>query len=1335
MSIAHIPFSLLPPVRQGRGERTGLGRVVLILLALLIPTMALAGTTMTHRSRVDLDGTWTFCVDPDDIGEDSGWYSPTVALPTEVPAGFAPTMPGAIQVPGCWDAQGYGTPTQRVNHNFVGKGWYRREFRIPADWSDQNSSYLVLMGISRYAKVWIDGVLIGDEAIGFIGSHEWDITPFVRPGQTAVITICVDSRQRWDVDPLYGAAQLNDYLEIDWGGLWGHVYVESRAATHLSDVYLRDSITYAADGSVARTFCGVQTTLTDEHARADVRGRLTLELLDADGSVAARTSRNLRLDLSAGCAEVELWTEVPHANLWSPDTPYLYRARITFATRGHVTDVQEYRHGIREIRLEGSRVLLNGQPILLRGYGDDHIYPRQFSMPTDKEMYLHRLRLIKAYGFNHCRHHSVVMPHEYYDACDEVGIMPHAEMLLGYADQQLPGIGRWWLEGVPTGTSPERANRTIVERFRTVVREYRNHPSIFAWVGGNELGLQNRANWVRMELPYQLQAVAREEDPDRPFMDADGDWAHDYVNLGGRTTEDYYSILFDEWCNPFACPDKFLLPKTLDRPAVAHETGNFLAFPRLDQAALFREGSNIRPFWMETGIERLRAWGCLDEADSWAEASEHFYLLMHKYNVEAIRRNGDMGGYHWWLINDYWTTSNGLFDHFFRPKSIAPREVLAFNGEVALLQRGLQYAYTEDTQAQCTVQVSNYGAHPLQGALRCSLTVDGQECSSCTLGTPVVPCGTLSTPVEARLTCPRVEQPTRATVQAELITADSTYTNTWDTYLFPAHIAPATHWPIYADSAAIVCFPDEWDVHPLTELTDLYPSQAVYAVGCADDRLMDAVGQGAGLILLDGSPCFPALPLTYKTTWWKAGDTEETNILGTYVYDTDFLQPVTDHRICPPAWMNLIEGGTKYDIEHASPHPDVAIRALTSIVDMRDMAILFAYDHGEGRVWVDGLNHAADSHSSLSRWLLARMVDHLAAADPPHTPPTTAQRTWHDPLDGDSPYICGRAWNEETGPNYHRLPSRFAQTLPAHVYNLSQQGAGLSVRFSTDATDIVVRYTLRNSIYSYLNMAVLAHSGIDLYGTDDDGHMHWIGNHMQWAVGDTIAIHYADITPPTHGMRSYELFLPPYNTVTGLSIGVDGCCFRFEHAPQERPVVIYGSSIVQGASASRPGLMWTTMVQRQTGYPVINMGFSGSALMEPAVFDMLSQIDARAFILDPIPNSVSITDEVCQRAMAGVTAIRAHSDAPILMVENHGIPDSLLHRSLHDRYAAANRQYRKAYDTLTAQGVPNLYYLSSSDIGFTEDAMIEGTHPNDIGNALYAKAITNKLHELLPHEE
>lgn len=349
-----------------------------------------------------------------------------------------------------------------------------------------------------------------------------------------------------------------------------------------------------------------------------------------------------------------------------------------------------------------------------------------------------------------------------------------------------------------------------------------------------------------------------------------------------------------------------------------------------------------------------------------------------------------------------------------------------------------------------------------------------------------------------------------------------------------------------------------------------------------------------------------------------------------------------------------------------------------------------------------------------------------------------AQTVWHNPVNAsEEPYIEGRAWNKEIGKSYNRMPERLKDKMPSNVWRLSHDAAGLKVRFSTNADTIYVRYKTMAGAGGLINLTPLSCSGADLYVFDNFHTPHWMGNHMQWNFrGDSVDFAYTGITLPSSQNEplEYTLYLPSYNGVKKLEIGVNSSdSFRFIQPSKVRPVVIYGSSIVQGASPSRPGLMFTNIVERSLAIPVVNLGFSGAAFMEPEVFRAMSEIDAEAFVIDPIPNSYRLPgDSVFSRAVAGVHLLRAASDAPILLVESCPQPDSLYRRPIYDTYIAADLQLRKAYDYLIAEGVKRLYFLPHSNIKMTENSMIEGTHPNDIGCMIYADAYVRSLRKMLP---
>ncbi len=349
------------------------------------------------------------------------------------------------------------------------------------------------------------------------------------------------------------------------------------------------------------------------------------------------------------------------------------------------------------------------------------------------------------------------------------------------------------------------------------------------------------------------------------------------------------------------------------------------------------------------------------------------------------------------------------------------------------------------------------------------------------------------------------------------------------------------------------------------------------------------------------------------------------------------------------------------------------------------------------------------------------------------------QVKWMNPMDGDEPYICGRAWNKEIGKKFDRLPDRFEATMPKSVWSLKRQTAGLMVRFVSNSKNIRVRYGCPDSNYSGFNMSGIDKSGVDLYGKNPDGDIHWVATHMSWKLKpDTAMMEWKNLTLKNKKRGAeYTLYLPNYNSLKWLEVGVDSdASFQFIHESPERPIVVYGSSIIQGASPSRPGMAITNIIEREMEYPIVNLGFSGAARMEPGVFDMLSEIDARAYVLDPMPNSFNLKDEeIIKRAKEGVKKLRAKSDVPILLCECHPTPDSVFRANIAAKYNRGNAAFRKAYNELKAEGVKNLYYMSKDEIAFTEDYMIEGSHPNDLGCRVYADIYEKKLREMLAEDK
>ena len=939
----------------------------LLLIGLMMLGASGFARDATARETLNLDGVWNFATDPGNRGEAEKWYQPTAKLPAMPLPGYAPEADGTIRVPGIWDNQGYGTETDKVRHNFVGKGWYKRQVTIPRSWAGRRA-FLVITGISRYSKVWIDDHFLG-EHIGYLSIQEYDVTQYAAPGKTATITIQVDSKQRWAIDAMQGASSLADNMDVEWGGIWGHVRLEARADAWLSDLFVQPNVNHSS--------CSASATLHGKSERADAA---KLEVFDQSGRRMAETLAKPDLKYAAG-QPVRVEATIPDARLWTPESPTLYTARLSLLKGGDVLDTVESRFGMRQFTIDGPYILLNGKRLMLRGYGDDHIYPEQMSMPSDKELHLRQLRIIKSYGFNHVRHHSTMMPPEYYDACDEVGMITTGEFPIIY-HIVLPGVGSKWQKLVPKGTSPAAAHDTYRREWTAVLRQFRNHPSIMGWVMGNELG-----QYDALPKPQALFAdIARKLDPQRFFIDSDG--VHPQVHLDpqyDRDTLDFYTIQFNEQSsNPIDSHGKYNYPKPI-KPSISHETGNYVTFSRPDLVDQFRH--NIKPFWLTDGKTKLKKLGLFEEADSWAEKSERLYTLLHKHNLEALRKNPFLSGYHWWLFQDYWTSSNGIVDHYFRPKSIAQDEVVKFNNDVVLLQDGLQRTYRGKDHLELKLRVSNFSFKRLRGNVRWKITVGERTVAQEQYAlTNPVPRGELVEIGKIDLELPEIKSPANVNITIELAANGKQYTNDWPSRLYPTVVHPAElPVPVFADTVYSKQFPG-WNIQPVPSKDEL-SDRAVYLTGWpCDPRIVDALKRGAGVVLTDGAEqLMESCPITFRTSWWRAGEKpwDDKNHTGTFTYDHPVTRAVAPDGWCDDGWFHLIEGSNKFNLESKPTRPEVIIRALPGMLVVKDYALLFEVGVGKGTLLVSGLNHRRAKGRPENEWIIARLLEHAARFQQP----------------------------------------------------------------------------------------------------------------------------------------------------------------------------------------------------------------------------------------------------------------------------------------------------------------------------------------------------------------
>lgn len=687
------------------------------------------------RPKISLDGEWKFQLDPSNAGEQEHWYSNPQRIES------------TISVPACWQAEGYGKPTGILKHDYVGPAWYSKEVFVPENWKGEKVE-LHIGGAFTYVIAYVNGRKAGEHA-GFSTPFQFEITPFIQPGSTNLISLRVaNARQHQSsID-----TSKNDYNEptgalnyiARWGGLYRGVYLEARPRIGIRQI-------------------AITTTLSDRTAHfrfslyndseSQFRGHLRVSVRSRSGTEVAQASKTATV-ASHSTEELHLDVRVPDAQLWSPDQPSLYEAGAYLYQGERLVDEATERFGMREIRIDGTDILLNGKPLYLRGYGDDSVYVISGTPPTAKEIYAERLKLAKEFGFNAVRFHSWTPTVEFFEAADEAGILVLAELPVTYAQYLLP--------------NREFLRNELIQ----IIETYRNHPSWFSLALGNEFNLRlikKQEQPLFLNTVRQFVELARQMDPTRIILSNDGYMVRptDIVSL-------YHGF-------------------STEIPTVKHEFGSY--YCSLPDVSLIDQFTGVmEPSWLKEKRDWLRSNHILEGYPAYLRNSWRLLQVSRKANVENLRRMGDLMGYEYWLMTDYpagtpegpaWNW--GWCDYFWKPKGGDIHEDQAINSPVLPLlglEVGDRTMWSEQPK-EADIFISNHGSETLvKAAFQWKLEHDGKRIAG---GRAEVdaPLGRVTKATRIRIDKISVGKACKLKLTASVSTQTHTYQNCWDIWAFP----------------------------------------------------------------------------------------------------------------------------------------------------------------------------------------------------------------------------------------------------------------------------------------------------------------------------------------------------------------------------------------------------------------------------------------------------------------------------------------------------------------------------------------------------------------------
>ena len=311
---------------------------------------------------------------------------------------------------------------------------------------------------------------------------------------------------------------------------------------------------------------------------------------------------------------------------------------------------------------------------------------------------------------------------------------------------------------------------------------------------------------------------------------------------------------------------------------------------------------------------------------------------------------------------------------------------------------------------------------------------------------------------------------------------------------------------------------------------------------------------------------------------------------------------------------------------------------------------------------------------------------------------------------------------------YDRLPVSYKDKVRQPVWDLSKSSAGITVRFHSNSTSINLKWTVLND-FDMPHMASTGIKGIDLYTKYNNkwryvttaGAIVGLKKYQNKSKPLDSISEFELIKNMTPEFREYKLFLPLYDGVTKLEVGIDPTASIEKASPSSvKPIVFYGTSITQGGCASRPGMAHTSIISRRLDVECINYGFSGNGRMETPIVEFISEIDARFYVIECLQNMDS--EQVKERVKPLVDIIRTnHPHTPIVLVENMMYTMAFLNQTLETRLIEENTALKNEYDKIIKSGTPNIFYIKDNkEFLVDNEGTVDGVHLTDLGFKRYA---------------
>jgi len=448
---------------------------------------ALAGSFEDSPFRKSLNGSWKFHWRETPENRPKDFFKPETDISdwAEIP------------VPSNWQLHGYGYPIYtnipypwgtpdppHVPHNHDPVGCYRTNFTIPAAWEGRRV-ILHFAGVESAFYLWINGKEVGYSE-GSRTPAEFDVTSYLQPGRNVLAA----EVYRWS-DGSYLEDQ--DFWRLS--GIFREVFLYSTEQVFVRDFWTRADLDSDYRDAVLKVDVGIENHLSD----GSFDGVVEVALLDdRNETVTSAVSEPVSL-VGQESTSAEFSLDVSNPQKWSAEAPNLYRILITLRDQsGRVLEVIPSNFGFRKVEIKGGQLLVNGQPIYIRGV-NRHEHDPDTGHTISLDSMVGDILLMKQNNINAVRTSHYPNIPKWYDLCDQYGLY-----IVDEANIESHGMGYNPSQTLGNNPAWEKAHMSRTVR---MVEYDKNHPSIIIWSLGNEAGdgvnFEATSKWIHQRDPYR----------------------------------------------------------------------------------------------------------------------------------------------------------------------------------------------------------------------------------------------------------------------------------------------------------------------------------------------------------------------------------------------------------------------------------------------------------------------------------------------------------------------------------------------------------------------------------------------------------------------------------------------------------------------------------------------------------------------------------------------------------------------------------------------------------------------------------------------------------------